>query len=171
MLINSLTEPIKYTSPNLPENNVNHQRRVPKMQGKLLDFGMRKHLVEEIATSEKVQTKQPVCLCGRFLAGEQPRSMESLECPPWFAFVAVIRRGRNKDFPIYSRATESKSARVMKRHSLPLWRLLKRTQTVVYQRAVTKRIFAGWKINDVFPLNPPSHIIIFFWIGHTSSEQ
>lgn len=31
------------------------------MQGNLLDFGMSKHLVEEIATSEKVQTKQPVC--------------------------------------------------------------------------------------------------------------
>lgn len=101
MLINVLTEPIKYTSPNLPESNVNHQRWVPKMQGKLLDFGMCKHLVEEIATSEKVQTKQPVCLCGCFLA-EQPRSMERLECPPWFMFVAVIRRGQNKDFPIYS---------------------------------------------------------------------
>lgn len=65
MLINSLTEPIKHASPNLPESNVNRQRRVPKMQGKLLDFGMRKHLVEEIATSQKVQTKQPVCLSSR----------------------------------------------------------------------------------------------------------
>lgn len=145
MLINSLTEPIKYPSPNLPESNVNHQRWVPKMQGKLLDFGMRKHLVEEIVTSEKAQTKQPVCLCGCFLAGEQPRSMESLECPPWFVFVALIQRGQNKDFPIYSRATESKSAQVMKRHSLPLLRLLKRTQTMVYQRAVTKRTLLGGK--------------------------
>lgn len=141
MLINSLTEPVKYPSPNLPENNVNHQRWVPKMQGKLLDFGMRKHSVEEIATSEKVQTKQPVCLCGCFLAGEQPRSMESLECPPWLVFVAVIQRGQNKDWPIYSRATESKSARVMKRHSLPLSRLLKRAQTVVLSESTYKKDF------------------------------
>jgi len=145
MLINSLTELIKNTSPDLPESSVNHQRWVPKMQGKLLDFGMHKHLVEEIVTSEKVQTKQPVCLCGCFLAGERPRSVESLECPPWLVFVAVVRRGQNKDLPIYSRATESKSARVMKRHRLPLSRLLKRTQTAVYQRAVTKRSLLGGK--------------------------
>lgn len=31
------------------------------MQGNLLNFGMSKHLVEEIAAAEKVQTKQPVC--------------------------------------------------------------------------------------------------------------
>lgn len=70
MLINLLTEPIKYTSPNLPESNTNPQLRVPKMQGQSLGFGMHKHLVEEIVTSEKVQTEQPVCLCGCFLAGE-----------------------------------------------------------------------------------------------------
>jgi len=32
------------------------------MQGKLLDFGMHKHLVEETATAEKAQTKQSVCV-------------------------------------------------------------------------------------------------------------
>lgn len=141
MLINLLTEPIKYTSPNLPESNTNPQLRVPKMQGQSLGFGMHKHLVEEIVTSEKVQTEQPVCLCGCFLAGERPGSMERLECPPWV--VPVMQK--NKDFPIYSRVTESKSTRVMKKHSLPLSRLLERAQTMAYQRAGRKKIFLGGK--------------------------
>lgn len=143
MLINLLTEAVKYTSPSLPESNTNPQCWVPKMQGQSLSFGMRKHLVEEIVTSERVQTEQLVCLCGCFLAGEQPGSMERLECPP--RVVPVIQKGQHKDFLIYSRETESKSAQVMKWHSLPLSRLLKRTQTMVYQRAGRKRILLGGK--------------------------
>lgn len=143
ILINLLSTAIKYTSLNLPESTANPQHWVPKMQGQSLGFGMCKHLVEEIVTSEKVQTEQPVCLCGWFLAGEPPGSMERLECPPWV--VPVIQKDQNKDFPIYSRATESKSTGVMKRHSLPLSRLLKGTQTMAYQRAERKRVLLGGK--------------------------
>lgn len=102
MVIDLLNKLSKYTSPDRPERNVNHWPWLPKMQGKLLEFGMHKHLVEEIVGSEKVQTKQPVCLCGCFLAGEQLRSMERLKCPQRFVFIAVTQRGQNKDFPIYS---------------------------------------------------------------------
>lgn len=79
MLITLLTQLIKYASENSCESSLNHRSWVPKMQVKLLDFGMHKHLVEEIVTSEKVQTKQPVCLCDCLLAGEQPKNMERLE--------------------------------------------------------------------------------------------
>lgn len=53
--------------------------------------------------------------------------MESPERPPRFVFGAVIQKGWNKDFPIHRRATESKSAQVMKRHRLSFSVLLQRT--------------------------------------------
>lgn len=57
---------------------------------------MHKHLVEEIVTSEKTQTKWPVCLCDCLLGEKQPRDAELHEGVSPVCFQLLPRGDRTK---------------------------------------------------------------------------
>lgn len=78
---------------------------------------MHKHLVEEIVTAEKTQTKQPVCLCNCLLGEKQPRDMERHEGVSQFMFPIIAQRRQNKETPIYSQSLKWEVAEVVGRRN------------------------------------------------------
>ena len=81
------------------------------------DAGMYKHLVEEIVTSEKTQTKRSVCLHDCLLVEKQSRDSERHEgvsAPPHnFMFPIIAQRRQNKEAPIYSKSLKRREEKML----------------------------------------------------------